>query len=928
MPELTGRTLLNRYRVDAFLGRGGMAEVYKAWDARRSVYIALKVLNEDLAEDYVLLRRFGREAQALELLQHPHIVRFFGFEESRGLAFLVMEYIDGVTLRRQLKLLERPLTLPEALAVLEPVCSALHYAHTMGIYHCDVKPANIFIEQGGRVVLGDFGIARLTESATVTFSTPGTPAYMSPEQCRGEGLDAQTDVYSLGITTYEVLTLDRPFKGETEETTGSRGERVRWEQMNLPPPQPRSVNPGISPAAEAAVLRALEKESERRQQAALEFYQDLSGTGAVQPASTVPWVVEPEAPSPVPPPPPPPPPDSREEGTGIGRLLPTRGASIVMAGIAGVVLIVGLLAFIFSQWLSRASTTSNPDVSVATVITTPILAWTLALTPTLIEPQASPQLAATVTPLLSVATPTAPVIWGEWTMFMHDTFHTGFTADTLTLPLMEAWTFQTSGKIRMSSPAVANALVYIGSSDGQVHALAVATGEQRWAFQTGGEIISSPAVAYGMVIVGSQDGRLYALDSLTGQKRWEFSAGDGVDSSPTIADNVAYVGSNDGLVYAVDVTTGQQRWDFHTGARVFSSPAYADGVLYIGSDDGHLYALDADSGQQLWRFFTGAGVGSSPAVAKGKVYVGDLEGRVYAVNANTGQKVWEVDTGEGWVLAAPAIAGDRVYVASFSKILYALDAEGGEVLWTFAAGDIMPASPSVVSDLVLIGSHNNLFYALDAETGQKRWEFAAGESIGSSAAVAEGMVFVGCDDGKLYAFQGSDLAPTLTSTPYPAPSPTLPPSTPFISCPDVSGPLASVWSTVRNRVGCATDSHFTTWVAEEAFQNGWMYWWGDDNRVYAVYDRGRWESYASIWQGGEPEFSCLDADMPAQSPPTPKRGFGKIWCIYPNVRQNLGWATEGEHGFDATVQHFEYGLMLRTEQWTWVFYDDGSWERR
>jgi len=126
MPDLTGQTLLRRYRVDEFLGRGGMAEVYRAWDAKRSVYVALKVLNEDLAEDYVFLRRFAREARALELLQHPHVVRFFGFEETKGLAFLVMEYIDGVTLRRQLKLLERPLSLPEALAVLQPVCVLFH----------------------------------------------------------------------------------------------------------------------------------------------------------------------------------------------------------------------------------------------------------------------------------------------------------------------------------------------------------------------------------------------------------------------------------------------------------------------------------------------------------------------------------------------------------------------------------------------------------------------------------------------------------------------------------------------------------------------------------------------------------------------------------------------------------------------------------
>ena len=259
MTDLVGRTVLKRYRIDEFLGRGGMAEVYCAWDTKRSVHVALKVLNEDLAEDYVFLRRFAREAQALELLQHPHIVRFFGFEESQDLAFLMMEYIDGVTLRRQLKLLGRPLMLPEALAVLQPVCSALHYAHGMRIYHCDIKPANIFIERGGRAVLGDFGIARLSESATVTFSTPGTPAYMTPEQCRGEELDARTDIYSLGITACEMLTLDRPFKGDTEGTTGSRGERVRWEQLNVPPPRPGSVNPDISPVAEAAILRALEK---------------------------------------------------------------------------------------------------------------------------------------------------------------------------------------------------------------------------------------------------------------------------------------------------------------------------------------------------------------------------------------------------------------------------------------------------------------------------------------------------------------------------------------------------------------------------------------------------------------------------------------------------------------------------------------------
>jgi serine/threonine protein kinase len=416
MSNLVRQTLLNRYRVNAFVGRGGMAEVYKAWDARRSVRVALKVLNEDLSEDYVFLRRFSREAQALELLQHPHVVRFFGFEESPGLAFLVMEYIDGVTLRRQLRLMGRPLTLPEALTVLQPVCSALHYAHTMGIYHCDVKPANIFIEHGGRVVLGDFGIAQLTESATVTFSTSGTPAYMSPEQCRGEDLDAQTDIYSLGITTYEMLTLDRPFKGETEETTGSRGERVRWEQMHVPPPRPRSVNPGIPPAAEATVLRALEKEPDRRQQGALEFYRDLSRAVSVQPVGRAPRIVEPVAPPPGPSQPPPPPLlplRGREERAARSRVLPTLGAGEVVGAIFAVLVCVVALALLLAwgggivepppAFLTDPPSASAVPGDMPPPTTTPPL-------PTVRAPTSTPTVGSELDTSTPVSTPALPLL--------------------------------------------------------------------------------------------------------------------------------------------------------------------------------------------------------------------------------------------------------------------------------------------------------------------------------------------------------------------------------------------------------------------------------------------------------------------------------------------------------------------------------------
>ena len=286
MDNLVGQTLLGRYRLDRFIGRGGMAMVYEAWDSKRAVSVAVKLMHDDLAEDFVFLRRFAREATTLARLKHPHIVRFLGFEEGQGRAFLVMEYVKGVSLRRHLRNLGRPLSLAETLGVLQPVCSALHYAHQLGIYHCDIKPANVFIEEGGRVLLGDFGIARLSETATVTLTTMGTPAYMSPEQCRGGiRLDGRTDIYSLGISTYELLTLDRPFKGEIAQTEGTIYERVRWEQIFSAPPSPRLVNPDLPIGVEKAVLRALEKDPEQRFQEAMGFFAAIQSGAAVIPAA-------------------------------------------------------------------------------------------------------------------------------------------------------------------------------------------------------------------------------------------------------------------------------------------------------------------------------------------------------------------------------------------------------------------------------------------------------------------------------------------------------------------------------------------------------------------------------------------------------------------------------------------------------------------
>ena len=273
MLDSAGQMLNSRYRIEALLGRGGMVEVHKAWDTRRQYHVAIKVMREDLARDVEFLRRFQREEQALAALSHANVIRFYSFEREGPLAFIVMDYVEGTTLRRRIVDAEgEPLPLDEVLSVARQICAALHYAHEEGVLHRDIKPGNIMIQPDGRVLVADFGIAKAADAATVTSVMPGTPAYMSPEQCRSQPVDGRTDVYSLGIVVYEMLAGRRPFVGETAEvSTGSTREKIHWEQMHAEPPPLQEHNPTVPAELAAVVLQALAKDAQDRWGSVLAF---------------------------------------------------------------------------------------------------------------------------------------------------------------------------------------------------------------------------------------------------------------------------------------------------------------------------------------------------------------------------------------------------------------------------------------------------------------------------------------------------------------------------------------------------------------------------------------------------------------------------------------------------------------------------------
>lgn len=270
--DLTGWNI-GPYRILERCGQGGMADVYKGYHPLIDRYVAIKVLRSALASDEEFRRRFQREAAAVAAMRHPNIVQLYDFGQLGERFYMVMEYIEGGTLRDRLQVLpeeNRRLPLAEVVAIVRGIAAALDYAHQRGIVHRDVKPANVMFTRDGDPVLTDFGIARMLGEGSVTMAgvSIGTPDYMSPEQARGELATPSSDIYALGVMTYEMLTGRRPFSADTPF-----GVIVQHLQAAFP--SPRSLDPSFPEALESVLRRALAKEPAARYPTAGELAREL-----------------------------------------------------------------------------------------------------------------------------------------------------------------------------------------------------------------------------------------------------------------------------------------------------------------------------------------------------------------------------------------------------------------------------------------------------------------------------------------------------------------------------------------------------------------------------------------------------------------------------------------------------------------------------
>ncbi len=606
-----GETLVGRYLIQEVIGMGGMSAVYRARDLHFPNMVRLVAVKEMIpnTRDPVvrdnIYKHFEREAHILASLRHPAIPQIYDYFIYENRVYLILEFIQGKDLETLLNESQGPFPEEQVLGWAVELCDVLEYLHSHKpnpVIFRDMKPSNIMINQSGRVVLVDFGIAKIFEGARKG-TMIGTEGYAPPEQYRGEA-SPLVDIYALGATLHHLLTrqdprLEPPFSFDSRPI--------------------RAVNPHVSPEFEAIIMRALAYEPEKRFQSAGEMKEALLAvahkTGLLQEAMPTAkligglvagapkpvWQFQAEDEirgSPFP----------HEDkvfvgsydhnlyalDAGDGALLwkfPTEGGVVTRP-----VAMKHLILFGSEDHAVYAVHRDTGRVEWTYITQGPV--------------RGSPALAEDILligsddgHLYALHVPTGRIVWR----------------------------FDAEVAIR-SRPLVYNDHLYFGTEGGEIYCLDF-QGQVVWRYRAKRAVTAAPAAGDGVIYVPSVDAQLYALDAEAGWLLWRFRMGRGSISSPAVHKGRIYVGSADGHLYCINARNAREMWRFATEHQVSGGVTLFQDKVYFGSVDGKLYCVEAQSGQRIWEYPTEGPITGTPAMAHNMVYIGSHDHRLYALMA-------------------------------------------------------------------------------------------------------------------------------------------------------------------------------------------------------------------------------------------------------------------------------------------------------
>ena len=755
------RSSIGRFRVESLLAGGPLASVYLAYDPQLDRRVALKVISSYFANEPELLAQFLREVEAVRQLRHPSIVPVHELGVDGEHRWLAMEYMTGGSLKERLT---APLPLKEAIRIIEVLADALDEAHARGILHKDIKPSNVLFSSTGRPFISDFGMAILGDGVhplmKTSLSTP-LPTYTSYEQAMGLPLNRPTDVYSLAVLAYEMLTTQVPFYAIEPVA-------LSLKQSSEKPISPSQHNYQVPTEVDQVILTGLRPFVDGRYPTAGEFARQLRAAAerAVAPA------VRPEVKGPTT--------EAQRRRPLGGRLMcqncgqPNSPENVYC-----------------SQCWSRLDMAPQVKEEEATALVeqrrlrvrrrkiatlavgSSLLALSIGVATflTINENKPLPPASSAISSISQE---------GEWAMYQRNPDHISYvTTDVKGFAGKVKWSFKTQEPI-FASPAYVNGVVFFASGDRRIVALDGTTGRVIWETKTTGPIDSSPAVAGEIVYVGLRDGRVLALEAATGNLAWQYETRNPVYASPLIKDGVAYVASGDGNLYGLDAAKGTLRFAYPTGGWILSSPAISQGILATGSSGGSMTFIDIAKGKKRLEYRVGYSISGTPLIVGDIVYFGSEDGTIRALDLKETTPFWEQaylrlklqlyiwgltdpprpQTGFLWaskikgaIYTGLGYGDGKLFAGTDRSVLYAVDATTGKELWNFKGGRSFYAAPVVAGDTVLAASLDNKLYAVDTKNGQLRWTFTAADRITASPIVAGKTIFLTSHDGTLYALE-------------------------------------------------------------------------------------------------------------------------------------------------------------------------------